>query len=173
MVDRARWWLAAAFPLAVLSLVVSMIFNLAPAGDPEGVFPIERGLTGQAIRSGEAIRVDTFGGTEGIRRGREQDVSALIVPLRSVHTEGGQSYVYRMAGAHIERVEVELGLMTDTEIEGIKKGIVLNGMSKEAVLVCYGYPPEHRTRNFYHHLYCLPLFPGGQFLEFPLFSSEK
>jgi hypothetical protein len=42
VVDRARWWLAAAFPLAVLSLVVSMIFNLAPAGDPEGVFPIER-----------------------------------------------------------------------------------------------------------------------------------
>ena len=37
--------------------------------------------------------------------------------------------------------------MTETEIEGIKKGIVLNGMSKEAVLVCYGYPPEHRTQS--------------------------
>jgi len=37
--------------------------------------------------------------------------------------------------------------MTETEIEGIKKGIVLNGMSKEAVLICYGYPPEHRTRS--------------------------
>ena len=37
--------------------------------------------------------------------------------------------------------------MTETEIEAIKKGIVLNGMSKEAVLVCYGYPPEHRTRS--------------------------
>ena len=37
--------------------------------------------------------------------------------------------------------------MTETEIEAIKKGIVLNGMSKEAVLICYGYPPEHRTRS--------------------------
>jgi len=37
--------------------------------------------------------------------------------------------------------------MTETEIEGIKKGIVLNGMRKEAVLICYGYPPEHRTRS--------------------------
>lgn len=37
--------------------------------------------------------------------------------------------------------------MTETEVDGIKRGIVLNGMSKEAVLVCYGYPPEHRTRS--------------------------
>jgi hypothetical protein len=37
--------------------------------------------------------------------------------------------------------------MTETEIEAIRKGIILNGMSKEAVLICYGYPPEHRTRS--------------------------
>jgi hypothetical protein len=35
--------------------------------------------------------------------------------------------------------------MTETEIEGIKEGVVKIGMSKEAVLVSYGYPPEHKT----------------------------
>jgi signal transduction histidine kinase/CheY-like chemotaxis protein len=48
----------------------------------EGSFPIGQGLTGRAIQTGEAIRVDAFEGTEGIRVGSERDVSALIVPLR-------------------------------------------------------------------------------------------
>nr|NIN71401.1 GAF domain-containing protein [Gemmatimonadota bacterium]NIO31101.1 GAF domain-containing protein [Gemmatimonadota bacterium] len=47
----------------------------------EGTFPIGQGLTGQAIRTGEAILVDAFEGTEGIRAGSEHNVSALIVPL--------------------------------------------------------------------------------------------
>ena len=48
-------------------------------------FAIDSGLPGQAIRSGEAILVDAFGGTEGIRAGNEKKVSALIVPL---HLDG-------------------------------------------------------------------------------------
>ncbi|MGD2217867.1 MAG: GAF domain-containing protein, partial [Gemmatimonadales bacterium] len=47
----------------------------------EATFPMGQGLTGQAIRTGEAIRVDAFEGTEGIRAGSEHKVSALIVPL--------------------------------------------------------------------------------------------
>ncbi len=47
----------------------------------EGTFPVDRGLTGQAIRTGEATRVDTFSGTEGIRTSGEHNVSALIVPI--------------------------------------------------------------------------------------------
>jgi hypothetical protein len=31
------------------------------------------------------------------------------------------------------------------EIEAIKKGVLINGMSKRAVLICYGPPPEHYT----------------------------
>ena len=45
-------------------------------------FALDSGLPGQAIRSGEAILVDAFGGTEGIRTDNEKRVSALIVPLR-------------------------------------------------------------------------------------------
>lgn len=37
------------------------------------------------------------------------------------------------------------GGMSETEIQGIKKGIVKIGMSKEAVLIAFGYPPEHKT----------------------------
>jgi len=35
--------------------------------------------------------------------------------------------------------------MTAKEIEGIKKGVVKIGMSKQAVIISYGYPPEHKT----------------------------
>jgi len=31
------------------------------------------------------------------------------------------------------------------EKENIKKGTIAEGMSKEAVLMAYGYPPSHRT----------------------------
>ncbi|MCD4743397.1 MAG: hypothetical protein K8R67_13080 [Desulfobacteraceae bacterium] len=37
--------------------------------------------------------------------------------------------------------------MTQTEIDAIKKGEIVDGMSKEAVLVCYGYPTERTTRS--------------------------
>lgn len=36
---------------------------------------------------------------------------------------------------------------TASEIEAIKEGIIVIGMSKKAVLVSYGRPPEHRTRS--------------------------
>jgi hypothetical protein len=39
--------------------------------------------------------------------------------------------------------------MTDQKIQAIKHGTVLNGISKSAVLVAYGYPPEHRTGSNY------------------------
>lgn len=34
---------------------------------------------------------------------------------------------------------------TISEINAIKSGIVVNGMTKEAVIVSFGYPPEHQT----------------------------
>lgn len=35
--------------------------------------------------------------------------------------------------------------MTETEINGIDEGVITIGMSKKAVIVAYGYPPEHKT----------------------------
>jgi putative oligomerization/nucleic acid binding protein len=42
--------------------------------------------------------------------------------------------------------ELTAGL-TKYEINAIKTGVIQNGMSKEAVLICYGPPPEHATPN--------------------------
>jgi len=47
-----------------------------------GSYPVGHGLTGRALLEGEAIRVDEFGGTDGIRSPGERNVSALLVPLR-------------------------------------------------------------------------------------------
>jgi len=54
---------------------------------------------------------------------------ALIVPLRAVKTENGHAYVDRLVGDRSEQVEVELGLMTDTEIE------ITDGLSEGDVVV--------------------------------------
>lgn len=37
--------------------------------------------------------------------------------------------------------------LTDAEIEAIKRGVVVEGMSKRAVLISYGMPPEHKTSS--------------------------
>jgi len=37
--------------------------------------------------------------------------------------------------------------LTKYEKNAIKTGVIQNGMSKEAVLICYGPPPEHATPN--------------------------
>jgi signal transduction histidine kinase/DNA-binding response OmpR family regulator/HPt (histidine-containing phosphotransfer) domain-containing protein len=47
----------------------------------EAVFPIEQGITGEAIRTGRPIRVDALSGTEGILLQEGRRVSAMIVPL--------------------------------------------------------------------------------------------
>ena len=39
--------------------------------------------------------------------------------------------------------------MNEKEITAIKEGVIVDGMSKNAVLVAYGYPPEHRTGSLY------------------------
>jgi len=35
--------------------------------------------------------------------------------------------------------------LSEMEIEAIKKGVLVNGMSKRAVFICYGCPPDHYT----------------------------
>ena len=43
--------------------------------------------------------------------------------------------------------------MTDREINAIKNGIIVDGMSKEAVLVAYGRPPEHKTSSLERNIW--------------------
>lgn len=44
-----------------------------------------------------------------------------------------------------QRLEERIKKFSDQEIAMIRRGAVEDGMSKEAVLVSWGYPPEHRT----------------------------
>ena len=43
--------------------------------------------------------------------------------------------------------------MSGDEIKAIQNAIIVNGMSKRAVLVSYGYPPEHRTISLYSNVW--------------------
>ena len=43
--------------------------------------------------------------------------------------------------------------MTNNEIMAIRKGEPVNGMSKKALLVCYGPPPEHGTFSQEHNVW--------------------
>jgi PAS domain S-box-containing protein len=45
-------------------------------------FVLDYGLPGRVIQTGQAMRVDEFRGTEGIRTEGEEKVSALIIPIR-------------------------------------------------------------------------------------------
>src|SRR4051812_2095313 len=47
-----------------------------------GRFPVETGLTGQAIMSGQAVHVDDFDGRPDLRGPGEQKVSVVAIPLR-------------------------------------------------------------------------------------------
>jgi HlyD family secretion protein len=49
---------------------------------------------------------------------------ALIVPLRAIQSEGGKSYIWRQSTDGFEKVEVTLGVMTETEVE------VISGLSE-------------------------------------------
>ena len=63
---------------------------------------------------------------------------ALIVPLRAVHTEDGRAYVDRLGDGGVERVEVTLGMTTDTEAEitgGLAAGdvvVVVSGAARDS-----------------------------------------
>ncbi len=68
---------------AALHYYVHTLYDRARGGfvPGEAVFPVERGVTGEAIRAGRPIRVDSLPGTEGILLQEGKRVSAMIVPL--------------------------------------------------------------------------------------------
>jgi len=63
---------------------------------------------GLPVRAGMTADVE-------ITTASQEDV--LIVPLRAIEIEGERAYVQRLAGDQIEQVAVELGMVTETEVE--------------------------------------------------------
>lgn len=81
------------------------------------VFPIERGLTGEVIRSGRPMRVDSLPGTEGILLRAGRRVSAMIVPLRvSGRVIGALNFGHEDAG-HYTPEDLEWAVVIGRQIE--------------------------------------------------------
>jgi hypothetical protein len=60
----------------------------------------------------------------------------LIVPLRAIQSDDGKSYVWRRSSDGFEKVEVTLGVMTETEIE------ITNGLSEGDVVSVVASPSQ-------------------------------
>jgi PAS domain S-box-containing protein len=94
------------------------LYDAARGGfiEKEDTYPLDRGLTGQAIRTGEAIRVDAFAGTEGIRTAGEGEVSALIVPITlDDHVIGTLNFGAEQS-ARYEDEDLELAVLLGRQI---------------------------------------------------------
>ena len=62
--------------------------------------------------------------------------NVLVIPLRAVRTEGEHAYVDRLVGDKAERVEVKLGMMTETEVE------ITDGVAERDVVVVVAAPTQ-------------------------------
>jgi RND family efflux transporter MFP subunit len=115
-----------AFPGVELA---GQVVAIAPAADvASGVvlYPVTIRLatTDPVTGSGQAAG-QAWEGAVPVRAGMTSEVhivtarheETLIVPLRAIETVDGRTFVQRLAGGEIERVEVTLGLMTAIEVE--------------------------------------------------------
>lgn len=131
-----------AFPEAELSGEVAYIAPVAETQSGVVLYPVTVQLlpTEFPVRSGMTADVEIVSASQE---------GALIIPLRAVHTEGEQAYVYRVVGGQTEQVEVELGMMTDTDVE------VTNGLIEGDVVSVVAAPTPSSTGQGFG--------PGGMF----------
>ena len=124
-----------AFPGVEMSGEVTTIAPKANVSSGVVLYPVTIRLTSGElpVRAGMTADVE-------ITTASQDD--ALIVPLRAVHTEDGRAYVDRMVGDRIERVEVELGMMTDTEVE------ITSGLAEGDVVSVVAVPTQGSTEAF-------------------------
>jgi len=106
--------------------LLGKVINIAATADTSSgvvLYPVTIQLTetpeNLSVRPGMTVEVE-------IIVTRQED--ALIVPLRAIQSEARKTYVDRIVGDDVERVEVELGVMTSSEVEilsGIEEGDVV------------------------------------------------
>ncbi|MEA3342135.1 MAG: efflux RND transporter periplasmic adaptor subunit [Chloroflexota bacterium] len=122
-----------AFPEAELSGEVTYIAPVAETQSGVVLYAVTVRIapTEFPIRAGMTADVEIVSASQA---------GALIVPLRAISSEGERSYITRLAGGRPERVEVELGLTTETEIE------ITTGLSEGDVVVVAGGASEDTQR---------------------------
>ena len=93
------------------------LYDTAQGGfvSAEGRHPVDRGLPGKAIRTGEAIRVDGIAGTEGIQTPDEERISTLIVPIRVDEEVIGTLNLGGTDGSYDDE-DLELGVLLGRQI---------------------------------------------------------
>src|SRR5881392_553281 len=83
----------------------------------EGSFPVAKGSTGEAIRSGRPIRVDALPAAEGILLQQGKHVSALIVPLHvGDRVIGALNFGHEEAGRYTEE-DLDWAVVLGRQIE--------------------------------------------------------
>lgn len=111
-----------AFPNVELSGEVTEIAPVAETQSGVVLYPVTVQLSPTTLPARAGMTAD-------VEITTASQENALIIPLRAVHAEDGYTYVDRMGDDRIERVEVELGMMTDTEVEitsGLEEGDVVS-----------------------------------------------
>jgi hypothetical protein len=121
----------------VLYPVTIRLVATDPATDPSVDPSTGSGqVAGQALERAVPVRA---GMTTEVRIVTTRHEETLIVPLRAVETVDGRTFVQRLAGGGIERVEVALGLMTATEVE------ITGGLAEGDVIVVIPGPVQDPT----------------------------
>ena len=125
-----------AFPGVELSGHVESIAPVAIVQSGVVLYPVTINLDDTAdlpLRSGMTANVSIL---------IERREGALLVPLRAVETEGKRAYVWRATPDGSERVEVTLGLITDTEVE------ILSGLAEGEEIIVYASPEQRGTVEY-------------------------
>ena len=115
-----------AFPEADLNGEVTYIAPKANVQSGVVFFPVtvrlepRRASTGRPAEpiqpSSQALPLKT-GMTADVEITTASQENTLILPLRAVHSEGGRTYVERIVDDQVEEIDVELGIVGDTEVE--------------------------------------------------------
>jgi len=115
-----------AFPELSLDGEVTHIAPKAETGSGLVFFPVtvqmliesNPGSEGHADRAPSGTIVPAkVGMTADVELVADRREDALIVPLRAIYSEGDQAYVKRYRDGQIERVDVSLGMVTDSQAE--------------------------------------------------------
>jgi hypothetical protein len=99
---------------------------------------------GRLLPAGRAIK-DVKQSRKNIRfTDAETGVTYTIVFVPKHHPDKSIADIYQRYVTDKSIDQLTAGF-SQSEIDAIKSGKVVDGMSKEAVIVCYGYPPEIAT----------------------------
>ena len=127
-----------AFPGVELAGEVTYIAPMAQAQAGVVLYPVTIRLVPAGTASPVPVRA---GMTAEVTIAVASKEDALLVPLRAIETEGEHATVQRLTVGQTERVEVTLGMMTDTQVE------ITSGLSEGDVVVVVAGPAQGSTAD--------------------------